>query len=62
MASLDGFFFFFKCSFSNVKPLTLDLTTLVTFSFSVPSTAVNLAAMVLFIWPVTGSRLFDMAA
>lgn len=41
--------------------LTFDLTTLVTFSLSVPSTAVSLAAMVLVSWPVTGSRLLAMA-
>jgi len=45
---------------SNDTP-TLDLTTLPTLSFSVTSTAVSLAAIVLFRWPVTGSRLLEIA-
>lgn len=40
---------------------TLDLTTLVTLSFRVTSTAVSLAAIVLFSWHVTGSRLLEIA-
>lgn len=44
-----------------VSPPTFDLTTLLTLSFKVTSTAVSLAAMVLLSWPVTGSRLLEMA-
>lgn len=41
--------------------LTFDFTSLVMFSFKVPSTAVSLAAIVLLSWPVTGSRLLEMS-
>lgn len=44
------------------QTLTLDLTTLSMLSFRVTSTAVSLAAIVLFSWPVTGSRLLEIAA
>lgn len=44
-----------------VSPPTFDLTTLLTLSFKVTSTAVSLAAMVLLSWPVTGSRLLEIA-
>lgn len=47
---------------AKVQQLTLDLTTLVTFSFNVASTAVSFAAITLLICPVKGSRLFVTAA
>lgn len=40
--------------------LTLDFTSLVMLSFSVPSTAVSLAAKLLLSWPATGSMLLEM--
>lgn len=43
------------------QTLAFDLTTLFTLSFKATSTAVSLAATVLLSWPVTGSRLFEIA-
>lgn len=40
---------------------TFDFTTLPTLSFRVTSTAVSLAAIVLFSWPVTGSKVLEIA-
>lgn len=40
--------------------LTFDFTSLVMLSFSVPSTAVSLVAIVLLSWLATGSMLLEM--
>lgn len=40
--------------------LTFDFTSLAIFSFSVPSTVANLAAIVLFSWPAIESMLLEM--
>lgn len=45
---------------ATVVLLTFDFTSLVMFSFSVPSTAVSLAAIVLLSWLTVGSMLLEM--